>query len=145
MKIVVQRVNSASVSVKNKLISEINKGILVFVGIHKNDTDKNIDFIIKKILELRIFPGDGKPINKSILDLNLEILCVSQFTLYGDCSKGNRPSFFDAMPPEKANLFYENFINKFKKEYTKVKDGIFGANMQVSLINDGPVTIILER
>lgn len=144
MKSVVQRVNSASVTVDGKLISQIDKGLLALVGLHIKDTEKDIDFMIKKILNLRIFPGDGKPINKNVLDLNLEILLVSQFTLYGDCTEGNRPSFIEAMPPEKAKIFYEFFIEKFKRNYPKIKEGIFGADMQVSLINDGPVTILLE-
>lgn len=144
MKSVVQRVNSASVTVDGKLISQIDKGLLALVGLYIKDTEKDIDFMIKKILNLRIFPGDAKPINKSVLDLNLEILLVSQFTLYGDCTEGNRPSFIEAMPPEKAKIFYEFFIEKFKRNYPKIKEGIFGADMQVSLINDGPVTILLE-
>ncbi len=144
MRVVIQRVDSASVSVDNKVVSAVNKGLLIFVGIHKDDTQKHSDYLIKKILNLRLFDADNKFASKSLKDLDLEILLVSQFTLYADCKKGSRPSFDKAMPPRDAKVFYQNFINKFKNEYPKIKNGIFGAYMKVSLINDGPVTIILD-
>lgn len=144
MKIVIQKVKSASVHVEQKLISEIQKGYLILVGIHENDTQDDVDYITKKILNLRLFKSENSYFDKSIKDIEGQILFVSQFTLYGDTKKGNRPSFSKAMAPEKAKLFYEDFLNSFKKLYPKIKDGLFGANMQISLINDGPVTIILD-
>jgi len=126
-------------------VSKINKGLLVLVGIHKEDTQDDIDFIIKKLLNLRLFDFDNKFCEKSVKDLSLEILCVSQFTLYASCKKGNRPSFDKAMSPKEAKVFYSNFLNKLKQQHSKVKDGEFGAYMQVSLVNDGPVTIVLDR
>jgi D-aminoacyl-tRNA deacylase len=144
MKVVIQKVKSASVDVEQKLISEINQGYLALVGIHESDTQDDIDYITKKILNLRLFESENGYFDKSIKDIEGQILFVSQFTLYGDTKKGNRPSFFKAMPPEKAKLFYENFLENFKTLYPKIKDGLFGANMQVSLINDGPITIILD-
>ena len=144
MKVVIQRVKSASVEVDGDLISSIGQGLLVLVGIHKEDTQKDSDYIIKKILSLRFFESEKSFMDKSVQDLNLEVLLVSQFTLYGNCKKGARPSFDKAMPPKEAKIFYENFVEKFKQQHSKVKDGIFGAYMQVSLVNDGPVTIILD-
>ena len=144
MKAIVQRVKSASVTVDEKLISEIQKGFLVLVGIGQDDTQKDVDYITKKILNLRIFESEKGYFDKSIQDIDGEILFVSQFTLYGDCNKGNRPSFSHAMSPAKAKVFYQNFLDNFKKLYPKIKDGQFGAMMQVELINDGPVTIVLD-
>ena len=144
MRAVIQRVNEASVTVDGKFISKIDKGFLVLVGIKTNDTLDQCDHLINKILNLRIFEDENLKMNKSISDLNLEILLVSQFTLYADCKKGNRPSFINAMPPAQAKEFYQKFIDQFKQKYPKVKNGIFGAYMKVSLINDGPVTIILD-
>ncbi len=144
MKVVIQKVKSASVTVNEKLISEIEKGFLILVGIGQNDTQKDVDYITKKILNLRIFESEKGYFDKSIQDIDGEILFVSQFTLYGDCNKGNRPSFSHAMPPAQAKIFYQNFLDNFKKLYPKIKDGQFGAMMQVELINDGPITIILD-
>ncbi|MBD3272825.1 D-tyrosyl-tRNA(Tyr) deacylase [Candidatus Dependentiae bacterium] len=144
MKVIIQRVGSASVCIDKKLISQIEKGFLILVGISKDDTQKDIDYISKKILNLRIFESDNGYFDKSIQDINGEILFVSQFTLYADCTKGNRPSFSSAMSPEQAKIFYKNFLDDFKKLYPKIKDGQFGAKMQVELVNDGPVSIILD-
>ncbi|MFH1644355.1 MAG: D-aminoacyl-tRNA deacylase [bacterium] len=144
MRVLIQKVNQASVLVDEKLISEIGKGLLVFVGIKADDSEKDSDYLINKIFNLRIFEDENFKMNKSVLDLNLEILLVSQFTLYADCKKGNRPSFINAMPPTQAKEFYSNFIEQFRKKYPKIQDGIFGAYMKINLINDGPVTIILD-
>lgn len=144
MKAIIQKVKKASVIVDEKLISEIKKGFLVLIGIGQDDTQKDVDYITKKILNLRIFESERRYFDKTIQDTAGEILFVSQFTLYADCNKGNRPSFSHAMPPVQAKLFYQNFIDNFKKLYPKIKDGQFGAMMQVELINDGPITIILD-
>ena len=144
MRVVIQRVNEASVTVEGKLISKIDKGLLVLVGIKSNDTLDQCNYLINKILNLRIFEDENLKMNKSASDFNLEILLVSQFTLYADCKKGNRPSFITAMSPAQAKEFYQKFVNQFKQKYPKVKDGVFGAYMKVNLINDGPVTIILN-
>jgi len=165
MRAVVQLVKSASVSVSQKLVSEIGPGLLVLLGIKDDDAHplsgsppfvraqdrlrsgqarSSGGYIIKKIINLRIFPDENGNMNKSVQDVGGEILLVSQFTLYGDCRKGNRPSFICAMPPEKAKNFYKNFADCLKSEYPKVKEGIFGAYMQVALVNDGPVTILID-
>ncbi len=144
MKAIIQRVSNASVTVDNKIVSKINKGMVILLGIKTEDTEKDSDYIIKKTKNLRIFPDEKGLMNKSVEELVLEILIISQFTLYGDCNKGNRPSFIKAMPQKQAKTFYETFVEKFKQAYPKIKDGIFGADMKVELINDGPVTIIIE-
>jgi len=145
MKLVIQRVSQASVTIDEKTVSQIGPGFLVLVGIHSDDTTKNFDYFIKKILNLRVFSDKQGKMNTSILDNNYEILLVSQFTLYADCKNGNRPSFTDAMPPDKAKDLYHHFVDRLRESYIaeRIKDGIFGAMMQVSLVNDGPVTIIL--
>ncbi len=144
MKAIIQRVDSASVKVDEKIVSEIKKGLLILIGIHKDDKQEDADYLIRKILNIRIFDDQEKFMDKSVNDFNLEILFVSQFTLYASCKKGNRLSFDKAMPPKDAKVFYQNFVENFKQNYSKVKDGIFGAYMKVNLINDGPVTIILD-
>jgi D-aminoacyl-tRNA deacylase len=144
MRIVIQVVSSASVAIAGKQISAIGTGLLLLVGLHKNDTIEQFDPLIKKVINLRIFPDESHKINKSIVDINGELLLVSQFTLYADCKKGNRPSFADAMPPAQANEYYGKFVQKCRELYPKVKEGVFGADMQVTLVNDGPLTIILE-
>ena len=145
MKLVLQRVLSASVSVDGSCVSKIGQGLLVLVGLAAEDTQENFDHVIKKMCNLRIFADENQKMNKSIQDIAGEILLVSQFTLYADCKKGNRPSFIKAMPPEQARLLYARFVERTKELYSseKVKDGIFGADMSVQLTNDGPVTIIL--
>jgi len=144
MKTVIQRVKEARVKIKNQIIGEINKGLLILIGIKADDTEKDVKFLTEKILNLRIFPDKEKKMNLSLLDIQGEILIVSQFTLYGNCRKGKRPSFAQAAPPEIAEKLYEKFVKEIKKSGLKVKTGKFGAMMAVELINDGPITIILE-
>jgi len=144
MKAVIQRVNFASVSYNN-VIEKISKGIVVFIGIKHNDTEKDVEYLVKKIVNLRIFENNNK-MDKSILDINGDVLIVSEFTLYGDCSKGNRPDFTSAARPEVACVFYKKFVEEFKKYLPKekIKTGKFREHMLVEVHNDGPVTIILE-
>ncbi len=144
MRAVIQRVSQAAVTVNHETIASIKKGLLVLVGIHADDTEKDRDYLIKKLLNLRLFPSEQKNIDKNIKDVAGQLLLVSQFTLYADCSKGNRPSFIDAMPPDKAYAFYQAFVEECKKRYPKTQSGIFGAMMEVSLVNDGPVTILID-
>jgi D-tyrosyl-tRNA(Tyr) deacylase len=146
MKIVIQRVLEASVEVGGKVISKINKGLLVLVGIHKDDKKEDADFICRKVLNTRVFDNDEeKPWTKSVVDKNYEILFVSQFTLYG-VLKGNKPDYHNAMPPTQAKEFYSNFLGEVRKTYKadKIFDGEFGAMMKVNLVNDGPVTLVIE-
>jgi len=145
MRALVQRVKSASVAVDEKMIAKIDQGLLVFLGIKDGDTQIERDYIIKKIINLRIFADEQNAMNKSIVDVGGEILLVSQFTLYADCKKGNRPSFVKAMAPDQAKALYNDFASTLKNQYGKVKEGMFGAYMQVRLQNDGPITILLER
>lgn len=146
MKLVIQRVKESSVSVDGKIVGSINKGFLVLVGVGPDDTEQTADYLVKKLLNLRIFRDENDKMNLSIKDINGELLLISQFTLYADCSSGNRPSFIGAAKPELGNKMYEYFIQKCKTESgLKVEKGIFGADMKVSLINDGPVTILLEK
>ena len=145
MKLVIQRVTHASVTVENEVVGKIEKGFLVLLGIGPEDTESEADFLVQKLIKLRIFEDENGKMNLSLKDVNGELLIVSQFTLYADCSGGNRPSFVNAAKPEKANELYEYFIKKCKEENIKVEHGIFGADMQVELLNDGPVTILLEH
>ncbi|MBQ7340285.1 MAG: D-tyrosyl-tRNA(Tyr) deacylase [Clostridia bacterium] len=145
MKAIVQRVLSANLKVDGELISKIEKGYVVFLGVKKGDTKLDADYYIKKIPTLRIFKDENGKINKSILDVGGEILLVSQFTLYADSSHGNRPSFIEAEVPEKANELYEYVKEGLIKQGLTVKTGVFGADMKISQINDGPFTIILEK
>ena len=145
MKFVVQRVTEASVAVEGKIVGEIGKGYLVLIGVGEQDTEETADRYLKKLIGLRIFEdADGKT-NLSLKDVGGELLLVSQFTLYANCKKGNRPSFIEAGNPEKANALYAYIIQKAKEQVRVVETGIFGANMKVSLVNDGPFTIILEN
>ena len=139
MKTVVTRVKQASVTIDNKLISKINNGLLVLVGFTENDDESKIDYMVKKITNLRIFNDENNIMNKSVKDVNGEILSVSQFTLYGDASNGNRPSYIKALKGEEAIKLYDLF-NKKLNETIKTKTGVFGADMKVESINDGPVT-----
>ncbi|KXB71820.1 D-aminoacyl-tRNA deacylase [Peptoniphilus sp. DNF00840] len=144
MRGVVQRVKRASVSVDGKLISKIDKGIMLLLGIEVNDDENDLDYIIKKVSKLRIFDDEEGVMNKSLLDYGLEILVVSQFTLYGDARKGNRPSYIRSAKFDDGIVLYEKFIEEMKKLDIKVSVGEYGADMDVELINDGPVTILLD-
>jgi D-aminoacyl-tRNA deacylase len=146
MKSVLQRVSQASVTVDGQIIGQIGRGILVLFGVEKNDDTAKLDYHIAKLLKLRIFPDENDKMNRSIQDIGGELLIVSQFTLAGDCRKGNRPGFDNAMPPAEAECMYELFVKRLRQESNlKVETGSFGAMMQVSLINDGPVTFLLEN
>ncbi|MFC1770824.1 D-aminoacyl-tRNA deacylase [Candidatus Margulisiibacteriota bacterium] len=146
MKAVIQRVNSASIHIEDKLYSKIGPGLLVLLGINHTDTEKEVEFITEKLINLRIFEDDNDKMNLSVKDIEGEIMVVSQFTLYGSCQKGRRPSFDQAARPETAIPIYENFVNKLKAIYNnKIQTGKFGAMMKINLENNGPVTFILER
>ena len=145
MKFVIQRVESASVEIDKKTISEIGNGYLVLIGITHNDTKEVADYLINKLINLRVFEDENGKLNLSLNDIKAELLLVSQFTLYGDCSRGNRPSFTQAAKPEYAKELYEYIVDECKQKISSVKSGVFGANMKINLINDGPVTIIMEK
>ena len=145
MKIVVQRVSKAQVEVEGKIVGKIEKGFLVLLGVTHGDTKEQADYIVKKLCNLRIFTDENDKMNLSLKDVGGELLIVSQFTLYADTSSGNRPSFINAAKPDKANELYEYFCQECEKKGIKVEKGIFGAHMKVSLLNDGPVTIIIEK
>ena len=145
MKVVIQRVKHAEVNVDNNTVGKINEGLLLFVGIGNNDDEFIADKLVKKVCNLRIFEDENKKMNKSIKDIGGELLVVSQFTLYADCKNGNRPSFTNACEPKKANEIYEYFKSKCMEEVKIVESGVFGADMKIELLNDGPVTIILEE
>ena len=144
MRAVVQRVSSSKVTVDDRITGEISKGLLVLLGVTHEDTSKDVDYMIDKILNLRIFEDENEKMNLSLKDVNGELLVVSQFTLYGDCRKGKRPSFSNAAKPDLATTLYEEFIEKAKVKEVVVGTGEFGAHMMVDLTNDGPVTILLE-
>lgn len=143
MKVLIQRVKNASVTINGELYSSINKGILALVGIEKGDTIEQVQKSAKKIVNLRIFPDENGKMNKSLLDVNGEMLIVSQFTLCGDCKKGTRPSFDNSAPPDIANELYEDFIKEVSTLGIKTQTGKFAAMMDVSLVNDGPVTFMI--
>lgn len=145
MKVIIQRCTSAKVTVDNKIVGEINKGFLLLVGFTQDDDSSNIDYMIDKILNLRIFDDENGIMNKSLLDIGGSILSVSQFTLYADTAKGRRPSYVKALSGSMAVKLYNEFNDKIKAKGIPLATGIFGADMQVSLTNDGPVTIILEK
>ncbi len=144
MKVIIQQVEYARVLIDNKLYSSIDKGMLIFLGIHKDDTVEDINTLVKKILKIRIFKDVKNKSNFSISDLNLSILLVSQFTLYANMKKGNRPSYIDAANPKKAQSLYNLFIKELKQYNINLQTGQFGANMEIHLINKGPNTYILE-
>ena len=144
MKFVIQRVSHASVTVHEETVGRINQGYLVLIGVGKEDTREDADRLVKKMIGLRIFADENGKINKSLKDVNGELLLVSQFTLYADCRHGNRPGFTEAAGPDMANELYEYIIESCKKEVAVVERGEFGADMKVELLNDGPFTILLE-
>ena len=145
MKLVIQRVKNASVSVDNKIVGKINQGLLVLLGIKNSDTKKDVDYLVRKLINLRIFNDKNNKMNLSIQSVNGELLIISQFTLYGDCKKsGNRPSFSNVVKFEIASPLYEYFVSECKKQISVVQTGFFGADMKVNLLNDGPVTILMD-
>lgn len=145
MKILIQRVSEASVTVENKVVGKIRKGVLVFLGITHNDSETEAQFLADKVANLRVFEDCEGKMNLSLKDVGGSALIISQFTLYGDAIKGRRPSFTDAAKPEKAIPLYEYFISEARKNGIKTEAGIFGAKMEVSLVNSGPVTILIEK
>lgn len=144
MRAVVQRVKRSSVSVDGKLVSKIDKGLMLLLGVEVNDDESDLDYILKKVTKLRIFDDEDGVMNKSLLDYGLEVLVVSQFTLYGDARKGNRPSYIRSAKFDQGILLYEKFIEELEKLNVKVSHGEYGEDMDVELINDGPVTILLD-
>ena len=145
MKVVLQRVSQASVSVDSKIVADIQKGLLILVGIEDVDTQEDIDWLVGKIIKIRIFGDENDVMNCSVQDVDGDIIVVSQFTLHASTKKGNRPSYIKASKPEFAIPMYENFVTSLEKEFNKkVQTGIFGADMKVSLLNDGPVTILID-
>lgn len=144
MRAIVQRVKSANVQIDGQLVAEIESGLLIFLGISVDDQQSDIDYLIRKIANLRIFRDDDLRMNKSLLDVGGQALVVSQFTLYGDCRKGRRPNFSQAAKPEKAHQLYQVFVNQLLQLGVDVKTGVFQATMEVELTNDGPITILLD-
>ncbi|MFB6275588.1 MAG: D-aminoacyl-tRNA deacylase [Halothece sp.] len=146
MRVVIQRVQSSKVEIQGNVTGEIGRGLNLLVGIGASDTEAEVDWMVRKCLDLRLFPGENS--NRwdySVQEIQGEILVISQFTLYGDCRKGRRPSFSESATPDRAQLLYEQFVNKLKESGLHIATGEFGANMQVNIDNDGPVTLILER
>ena len=144
MKVLVQRVTSSSVEVEGKIVGKIDNGIMLLVGFTHTDTSKEIDYMVDKVINLRIFDDENGVMNKSLLDVGGSILSISQFTLYADASKGRRPSYINALGGDKSSPLYDEFNQKLK-EKVHTETGIFGAEMKVSLVNDGPITIMLEK
>ncbi|WP_101773077.1 D-aminoacyl-tRNA deacylase [Peptostreptococcus faecalis] len=144
MRAVIQKVKSSSVSVDNKIIGKINKGFMILLGVENGDSAKEVDYMLEKIVNLRIFEDENEKMNLSLKDVSGELLVVSQFTLLGDCRKGRRPSFTDAARPEIAEQLYLDFVEKSRLMGITTETGKFGAHMEVELINDGPVTIMLD-
>ncbi len=145
MKIVIQRVKKAKVEVNENIVGKIEKGFLVLLGVKDGDTFKEADYLVKKLCNLRVFSDENDKMNLNIKDVKGKLLIVSQFTLYADCSSGNRPSFTKAGDPKTANELYEYFCSECENNGIEIQKGIFGENMQVSLLNDGPVTILIEK
>lgn len=144
MRVVVQRVTKASVTIDGKINGKIDNGFLVLLGIESTDTKQDVDYLVKKVINLRIFSDENDKMNLSLKDVDGQLLIISQFTLYGNCKDGNRPSFIAAAKPDTAIPLYEYFISECKKQIPIVQTGIFGTDMKVSLLNDGPVTIIID-
>ena len=145
MRVLVQRVINSSVEVEGKVVGSIDKGLNILVGFTDSDTSKEIDYMVDKVINLRIFDDENGVMNKSLLDVGGSILSISQFTLYADASKGRRPSYIKALSGDKATVLYDEFNNKLKDHNIKVETGIFGADMKVNILNDGPVTIFIEK
>lgn len=144
MRVVVQRVKHASVTINGTVNGKINNGFLVLLGVQSTDSEQDVDYLVKKVTNLRIFSNENDKMNLSLKDVNGELLIVSQFTLYANCKEGNRPSFVEAAKPDIAIPLYEYFVSECKKIIPVVETGIFGADMKVDLLNDGPVTIIMD-
>lgn len=144
MRVVIQRVSKASVHVDGQLVGQIARGLLVLLGVSAQDEPSDVDFLAAKVAGLRCFPDDGSKFNRSVEDVRGSVLVVSQFTLFGDCRKGKRPSFTDAAPPERAIPLYERFVAKLREQGIPVETGEFGAHMDVNLVNDGPVTLLMD-
>ena len=144
MKVVIQRVSESEVVVENQSVGKIGKGFMLLIGIDENDEKQDADWLVQKILNLRVFGDEEGKLNLSVLDIKGELLCISQFTLIADYKKGNRPSFIKAAKPDKAIPLFEYFKEEVAKSGLKTESGIFGADMKVSLINDGPVTIVMD-
>lgn len=146
MRVVIQRVKSSQVSVAGEVIGKIGRGLNLLVGIAEGDTEAELDWMVRKCLDLRLFPGEaGDRFDCSVQEIQGELLVISQFTLYGDCRKGRRPSFDQAAAPAQAEALYEQFVSKLRQSGLRVETGKFGAQMQVDIVNDGPVTLMLER
>ena len=145
MKCLIQRVKSAAAHVDGQVVGKIGQGLLIFLGIGRDDIDEKIDLMIEKIINLRVFENEDKHFDLSLLDIKGEALVVSQFTLYGNCDRGRRPDFFDSADPVRAEELYNKFIDKLKSKNIKTESGRFGACMQVQLVNDGPSTFLLEK
>lgn len=145
MKLVIQRVQKAKVVVNKKMVGQTGQGMIVFLGVEESDQEEKIEPTVKKLLNLRIFENDKKKFDKSVLEIKGEIMVIPQFTLFADCSKGNRPYFGQAAKGEIAKVFFEKFVAVLKKSGLKVETGVFGAKMEIEAINDGPVTIILSE
>lgn len=144
MRVVVQRVKHASVTINGTVNGKINNGFLVLLGVQSTDSEQDVDYLVKKVTNLRIFSDENDKMNLSLKDINGELLIVSQFTLYANCKEGNRPSFVEAAKPDVAIPLYEYFVSECKKIIPVVETGIFGSDMKVDLLNDGPVTIIMD-
>ena len=145
MKALIQRVNRAQVTVENEVIGKIDQGLLIFLGVEKTDTDAEIDYLVNKIVNLRIFSNDEQKFDKSLAEIKGQALIVSQFTLCANCSGGRRPDFIAAAPPVEAEKLYRQFVDKFKQTGISVETGKFGAYMKVELENDGPVTLMIAK
>lgn len=144
MRAVVQKVGFSTVEVENELIGEIKEGLLVLLGVEDEDTETDVKYMVDKIINLRIFEDENEKMNLSLLDVKGDLMVISQFTLYGDCRKGRRPNFMAAAKPEFADSIYKKFLEESKKHVDNVACGSFGAHMKVNLLNDGPVTILLD-
>ncbi len=145
MRVVVQRVSEASVTVGGAVVSSIGPGLLVLAAFRSGDAERDLEWMARKCLDLRIFEDEDGKMNRSVLDRGGELLVVSQFTLYGDCRKGRRPDFLESAPADEARALYERFLDHLKSLYPKVAAGVFGAKMSVRLVNDGPVTLLIDR